>query len=754
MKALLLANLAVVLAAQPGFTQTLYRSSSAARNPASYVIVPQARHFAAPAAGAVQVSEVNVRVEIVEQVATTTMDISLTNRGGSRLEAQLVVPVPDKAALRGFTFQGNAPEATAELLTKEEARRTYDRIVARTRDPALLEFVGCNLIQSSVFPVNARSGQKVRVIYEHLLTADGDRVDYLLPRTESIDYCVPWKISVKIKSKTPIGTVYSPSHRLDTTRLGDNSVTARLAEDAEREPGPFRLSYLLQHNGVTASLLAYPDPKVGGGYFLLLACVPAKPPESRTGDPVKLQKREVILVLDRSGSMAGEKLEQVKTAALQVIEVLEDGEAFNIIVYNEAVESFAPEPVIKNAEIMRAARAYIRSILVRGGTNLHDALVEALRMKPHKGFLPIVLFLTDGLPTIGQTSEKAIREVAAKGNPYERRVFTFGVGVDVNTPLLDKIALDTRATATFVLPKEDVEVKIGQVFKRLGGPVLAGPKLRVLDSDGDVAPGRVRDLSPETLPDLFDGDQFVLLGQYIGDQPLQFALTGDYFGKERTFKFRFTLDKASTRNGFVPRLWASRKIATLTDAIRDLGADSGLGDHITAANNPKVKELVDEIVRLSKEFGILTEYTAFLAREGTDLNRPAEILAEAARNFEMRAIGTRSGYGSVNQELNNGWMRSQSYLNTGNKFYDANLNQVQVGNVQQINDRAYFQRNGKWVDSALIGRETAAPDEVIEPGTARYRQLVDQLAAEGRQGAVALEGEKLMRFESKTVLVK
>ena len=149
---------------------------------------------------------------------------------------------------------------------------------------------------------------------------------------------------------------------LETTRASETQIAARLAADATTEPGPFRLSYLLERDGITASLLAYPDPKIGGGYFLLLAGAPAKAPANKS------IKREVILVLDRSGSMAGEKLEQVRTAALQVLEGLEDGEAFNIIIYSESVESFATEPVIMSAETMRAARAYLKGIRVRGGS--------------------------------------------------------------------------------------------------------------------------------------------------------------------------------------------------------------------------------------------------------------------------------------------------------------------------------------------------------------------------------------------------
>jgi Ca-activated chloride channel family protein len=754
MRILIAARLLAVLAlftesARAQFTYPPDRHLSA-RPLSAHILVPQARPWTAShPGGTVQISEINLGVEIVEQVAITTMDISLTNATGARLETEMIVPVPDKAVLRGFTFQGAGSEPKAEILVRDEARRIYDSIVAQTRDPALLEFIGYNLIRSSVFPVEPNRGQKVRLIYEHVLTSDGDRVDYTLPRTESIDYRVPWKISVRIASKRPISTIYSPSHKLETARLSENRVTARVSHDATAEPGPFRLSYLLQRDGISASLLAYPDPKVGGGYFLLLAGVPPRSADT----PVRM-KREVILVLDRSGSMAGEKLEQVRAAAWQVLEGLEDGEAFNIIVYHESVESFAPAPVIKSGETMKAARAYIGGLRVRGGTNIHDALVEALRMRPTRDCIPIVLFLTDGLPTVGQTSEKAIREVAAKANPHERRIFTFGVGVDVNTPLLDRIAIDTRAASTYVLPKEDVEVKVGQVFKRLAGPVLASPKLQPVDEAGQPEFGRTRDLMPAKLPDLFEGDQLVLLGHYAGDKPLTFVLNGNYLGQTRSFQFRFDLEKATTKNAFVPRLWASRRIATLTDAIRDLGADGTAGATPAAASDPRLRELVDAIVQLSKEFGILTEYTAFLAREGTDLSQPAFVAAEAFRNFNDRAVNIRSGYASINQSFNNIEQRGQQCLNVRNSYLDSNLNRVEVSAVQQVNDRAFYKRGNRWVDSALVDAPAAAPRRVVEFGSEEFRRLASRLAEQGRQGCVALKGEILMQVDGETVLVR
>ena len=729
---------------------------------ASNVIIPQARAYSfsrssvvrveRPRRPAIEITGVTVGVVIVEQAATTTMDINLKNPGGSRQEAELVVPVPEGAVVRAFTFQGAGKEPSAKLLPKDVARKTYDSIVAKIRDPALLEFVGYNLIRSSVFPVPPRGTQKVRLTYENLLAADGNRVDYDLPRSESLDYKVPWKVSVRVKSKTRVATVYSPSHKIETRRVGKSIVSARIAADATTEPGPFKLSYLLEREGVTASLMAYPDPKIGGGYFLLLAGLPSAPTKK---DGAPAIKREVTLVLDRSGSMNGEKIEQAREAALQVLAALAEGEAFNIIAYSTQVDSFAGAPVVKSAETIQAARAYLKSMRAGGGTNIHDALLEALRQKPTKGMLPVVLFLTDGLPTVGQTSEVAIRNVATKDNPHERRIFSFGVGLDVNTPLLDKIALDTRATSTYVLPKEDVEVKVEGAFKRLAGPVLASPSYRLVGPDGKPAPGRVNHVLPGRLPDLFEGDQLTVLGQYLGEKPLDFRVEGNYLGKKRTFKFTFALDKATTKNAFVPRLWASRKIAVLIDAIRDLGGHGNPATIATPATDPRLKELVDEIVRLSTEFGILTEYTAFLAREGTNLGDRDRVLLEANRNFIGRAMNTRFGLGSYNQSYNNDLQRRPFALNRNNAFYDEQMNRVVISSVQQISDRAFYRRGNRWVDSRIVQKEqTLKPKRTIEFGSEAFRKLAERLAKQGRQGCIALQGDILLVVEGEALLVK
>jgi Ca-activated chloride channel family protein len=720
---------------------------------ATHVLVPQARGFALDGRwDPIEVEGVNAEVLLLEGVATTTLEVLVRNHSDRQAEAVILLPVPDGAAVHSFLFEGSGAEPSARLLPREEARRLYREIVNRVLDPALLEFAGHNLIQTSVFPVPPRGTQRLRLTYEHLQEIDGPRYDYLLPRSESSGSRIPWRVTVRVTARSPIAGVYSPTHSLVTEKTDPKSWIVRIAGGSVTEPGPFRLSTLLERDGVSATLFAYPDPAIGGGYFLLMAGTPATLGQARA-----CIRREVILVIDRSGSMAGEKLDQARAAAMQVIEGLADGEAFNVVDYSTNVERFAPVPVIKSREAVLAARAYLNALRPNGGTNIHDALVEALRQPVAvPGYLPIVLFLTDGLPTVGRTAEGAISTVVEQGNPHQRRIFAFGVGADVNVPLLDRIADFTRASTSYVLPREDVEVKVAQVFERLYGPVLAGPELSVIGPDGAPRTDRIHDLAPPVLPDLFEGDPVILLGKYRDDEPLNLRLAGSFLGEQRVFGFHFNLDRATTRNAFVPRLWAGRRIAFLVDEIRQLGGGASLGaPGAGIAHDPRFRELADEILRLSTEFGVLSEYTSFLATEGTDLGQWNSLLTACSSNLEDRAWRTRSGAAAVNQGVNFNEGKLAAQLNYRNGHLDEKLARVEVNGVQQIQDRCFFKRGDEWVDGRLVQEQSSLVfDFEIHFASAEHFALIEELAASGQAGLLSLPGDIRLVHNHKTYLVR
>ena len=365
---------------------------------------------------------------------------------------------------------------------------------------------------------------------------------------------------------------------------------------------------------------------------------------------------------------------------------------------------------------------------------------------------------------LANTSEKAIRQLVEKHNIHERRVFTFGVGADVNVPLLERLAEASRAMPTFVLPDEDVELKVAQTFRRLYGPVLSDVNLLTRGTDGQTSTRLMRELMPAIMPDVFEGDQIIVLGQYTSDEPITFELAGNYLGAQRTFTFAFDFDKATTRNAFVPRLWASRRIAYLVDQIRQAGADqSGLsGVNAQLLSDPRTKELIDEIVRLSTEFGVLSEYTAFLAREGTNLNDWDALVLGCSGLIDTRAVQTRAGVAALNQGVNIIEAKKLGRVKYDNGYWDSKMQYVQINNVQQVNDKCFFNRGNDWIDASIITKnqnehntaDEINADRVIEFGSVEHLKIVYELAAQNRQGSISMPGDIYMEHNGETILIK
>jgi len=732
------------------------------------VLIPQ-RQIIRP--GVVTVQSVGVDVKITDRVATTSMAITLHNPTGSPREAQLILPVPTGSAIRSFGLDAISAEPNAVLLPKAEASRIYRQIVSKMVDPGLLEFIGTDLIRSSVFPVPAGEEATFRVVYEHVLEAESGRFEYALPRSQSLSASgVEWTIEMEIQTTRPIGLVYSPTHALDEQRV--TKKVSHIKVLGASEPGPFRVYFVLAgKGGAGITTILYPDASVGngqGGYFMLFLDAP------EAIDRPKID-REVTIVIDRSGSMRGEKIEQAKAAALQIIEALDDGERFNIVDYSDTIERFSKSAAVKNSETVAAVRDYINSIKAVGGTNIHDALLEAVRPEPSEGMLPIILFLTDGLPTVGPTSETVIRDAIRKANTHHRRIFTFGVGFDVNAPLLTALAQQSRAAPAFVAPGEDVEVQVGQVFAKLSGPVLALPELRPVSATLAIGPSPIRELMPQQLPDVFAGEQLIVLGQYTNNDDLTLAVVGMSGDSERRFTTQIKPNQASHANSFVARLWAQRKIATLIDAIRQAGADGQLSE-----DDPKFKELVDEVVALSQQYGILTEYTSFLAVEdaykknlandgflqyrlGQEAVRDRSGRLGVAREQSNQARQTAArpaGKGSIDLFIDPAAPSAspggsiQTIAGVDFEVDDASVSIAQ--SVQNVAGRAFYLRGDRWVEADLLDQADEEPDREIAYGTDAYDKFIDELIEADLIALLGLntDHDLYLTFNNERVLVR
>ncbi len=751
--ALVFASLATSVVTRPALAQSLATPGpgTPAAPPARSAWAPPPRVFvpqigrAAGTTCALAITGVRADIEIVDQIATTVFEIDFVSHSRSSQEATLLIPVPGNATVTGFTFEGKSAEPTARVLRREDARREYDAIVARERDPALLEWAGWNLLRTSVFPVPAGGTQRVRVSWEELLEGRGDRLDYVLPRSDLAQNGPAWQVRISVRSATTLAAVYSPTHELRTTARTDRSANLVATDKGAAATGALRLA-VVRAASPSATVLTYPDPASGGGWFLMLAAAPP------TNDANALP-RDLVIVLDRSGSMSGAPLEQAKAAAARIVAGMRDGERVNVIDFSNGISRFANAPVVLAASSRGAINDYIAQLRPAGGTNIHDALLEALRQPSAAGTVPLCLFVTDGLPTIGRTLERDIRELAQKRNATKRRIFTIGLGPDVNVPLLDRIADGSHALATYVVAGDDLTQRVAEVVERLGPPVIAEPALLVEANDGSSAPGRVADLQPGTLPDLFGGSTLIVLGQYRGEAPFRLAVAGVAADGKRRLQVDVDPKLASAANAFVLRLWASRRSAQLVDAVRQLGADAP-NQPLPIDRDPRLKELVTEIVRPSTTWGILTEYTSMLALEGSRFNDWHALESACADTLNGRAVAQRSGAEAVSQGIN--WNRQKIESNlAGTKGYvDSTLAQVETQNLAQCGTANLWRSGNRWTDAQLAGQTAPQIDEEVCFGSERHRQLVWELVEEQRQSAVALAGEVLLRHRGKNILVR
>lgn len=724
-----------------------------------HLLVPQRARHAQPGC-VVKGVEVNARID--GSIATTTMVITVTNTTNSRSEARLVLPVANGASIHTFGIDGIGEEPTAELLPREEATRRYREIVSRMVDPGLLEFVGTDLIQTSVFPVEPGADRVVTLVYQHAMPSHAGRVEYVLPRSSAVTGTgAPWSVSVEVTGEGGLGPVFSPSHPVITKTLGRNSV--RVTVPTLQEPGAFRLYAVTGSEGGGATCLMYPESD-GKGYFLFIGDAP----EPADTEPML---RELTIVIDRSGSMNGRKIEQAKESARQIIAGLRDGERLQIISYAGDVMKASKDPIVISDASRKEALAWVDGIQARGSTNLHDALIEALRPDLAEGHLGMVLFLTDGLPTDGVTGEAAIRSSALDTNTHDRRVFTFGVGTDVNAPLLDGVAADTRAESTFVLPNEDVELKIAQVFDKLDGPVMIAPSFTTHAPDGTPLPRTVNPaltfVHPDALGDLFRGSRVMLVGRYDHAGPMLLRVSTED-PDAPTLEAVLDPKEASTRHGAIPRLWAQKRIDALLSKIRIDTADGSEPD----------TELVDEVVRLSLEHGIMTEYTAFLAAEDMSLADAAAERDEAgrlgvayvrARESVAQQGQTRAGAAGVAQSVNrgnvaaremapaakmlDGQLQSDTAVKS-NMWFGQDMRIQTVNTVQRDQRGTLYRKESRWVDARLGEQAEAAPDETVEFGTDAYWALVDDLTGQHRQWMLANRGEVYLVNHGRRVLVK
>jgi Ca-activated chloride channel family protein len=533
----------------------------------------------------------HVKVSIVGQIATTSVDQEFYNPNPQRLEGTYVFPIPKGAQIDKFTMDINGKQVEAELLPADKARAIYEDIVRKLRDPALLEYAGRDVFKVRVFPIEPNSKKRITLTYSQVLPSESGLISYVYPLNTEKFSARPIKdvsVKVELQSKRPLKTIYSPTHSVEIKRDGSSRATIVYEAADVRPDRDFALYFAPDADEIGLNLMTC---KAGDedGYFLLLASPGVDAKEKQ------IISKDVAFVLDTSGSMAGPKLEQARRALQFCIENLNDGDRFEVIRFSTEVEPVFNDLVSASKENRDRAEDFVKKVKAIGGTAIDAALQKALSLRPGSEQRPfVVVFLTDGQPTVGATDESEIVSRVKNGNAGRTRVFCFGIGTDVNTHLLDRIAEETRAANQYVLPEEDLEVKVSNFFSKIKEPVLANP---TLNFTGDV---RVSKLYPAPLPDLFKGEQLIVVGRYSGRGESAVTIEGTVNGETKKFVQDVKFLGDATGSEFIPRLWATRRVGYLLDEIRLRGENA---------------ELRDEVIELARKYGIVTPYTAYLISE-------------------------------------------------------------------------------------------------------------------------------------------
>lgn len=629
----------------------------------------------------------HVTVEIRDQLAKTHIDEVFVNTYPRDIEGTFLFPLPEGAAISEFAMFIGEERVEGRILDSREARTIYEDIVRRLRDPALLEYIGQNAFQARVFPIPARGEKRIQLTYSEVLKGESGLVRYLYPlNTErfSLQPLEDVAVSVRVESRVPIAGIYSPSHRVSIRREGPHTATLGYEEKNVKPDKDFIAYYSVSSDDVGLSFLDCPDPQ--GGYFLLLAA--PRYVEARE----KVMNKNLVFVLDSSGSMSGKKIQQAREAARFVIDHLDRDDRFSIIDFDDGVTLFSPELAAADPANRKKALEFIAGVEDSGGTNINEALIRALGLMPVGDRPNYVLFLTDGLPTVGITAIADILKNVAGANKADSRLVVFGVGYDVNTELLDRLSSANKGTSVYVDETEDLEVAVSGYYEKISSPLFSDIRL-------DFQGMEVSEMYPAALPDLFRSSQLVVIGRYRGNGPVSVKLSGKVGRETKTF---ILPDQRLNRENplpFLPRLWATRRVGYLLEEIRLHGES---------------KELADEIRNLGLKFGIVTPYTSFLVTE-----REREVIAAAAPAAE-EALTARKKTGAGAVKL----------AQVTQQFKDKDQASEAVSEkIIYKEDKVFYLRDGFWVDS-LYSEEKAV--EEIRFNSEAYFDLISRVPRIGR----------------------
>jgi len=705
-----------------------------------------------PGPGVIQRTSSQVRVELGDRVLRYQVTETFRNRGGMIGEADYIFPMPAGAAFEALELEIDGELVAGETMPADQARRIYEDIVRRQRDPALVEYMGRGMLRTRVFPIQPGEEKRVVVRFQTVAEREGSalRVDYLrgtgpraqpfpIPRPMPVPLPAPMPRGVEgdqarqdrvapqtgesgniftlaYASRNEYGRPYSPTHELRVSDRGNRREVTALGDGSQ-------VTILIPlRRAESASVAMLPHaPGREDGFALITVTPPAIAARSTP--------RDITFVVDVSGSMRGQKMEQARAAGRQLLASLGAQDRFRIVDFSTDVRTFAGGFLPATRRNVENAQRYLDDLRPEGSTNISGALEEALSVSADDEHMPVIFFVTDGEPTVGERNVDGIAALAARLRG-RARVFTFGVGADVNSALMEQLAIDGRGTAQFVRPDESVERAVSLVATRITSPVVTDVRVR---ADGV----RLTKLHPSLPTDLFAGQDLVLFARYTGDGDARIVVEGRTANGPVTWTERVRFPERERGNAFVARLWAAQRTGWLSAERRRHGPS---------------RELDDELRELGTRYGIPTELSSYLVLEPgmqvAGLRRGARADTAAVtitRGRDVANAAPRAGMPAPERPLALEQVVATSAAATANarevrfeaaktaaaqravttlSAADASMSDLKDAAVRRIGTRTFALANGSWTDTRY---STTLRTVRVKPYSAAYFALLDRV---------------------------
>jgi len=534
----------------------------------------------------IQVNSLHIDGRIINGYAVTEVTQNFTNSGTSSGEVEFRFGIPERAFLSNLTVTVNGKTFYGQSMRKAAAQETYDSAVSSGKTAGMVS----NSPSSNVFAtsLNVAGGQtaEVSLRYEEFIPRTRGEYIYSIP-TSASSYPLgtgDFQIRVEIHSPTDFQSFDVPSHpATDINILSDSSRIAYYHPQTPDVSRDFEIFWTQSPLPQEGSLLTHVTED-GQGYFFHVF---APDMADLGGSPMA---KDIIFVLDKSGSMSGTKIQQLKDSFSSIVDDLRSEDRFNVVFFDDSIDKYSNEIIPVSGSTRNDAKTYIDRISADGSTNINDALITALEMFPDSsGTVPIIVFLTDGQPTAGETWTDNIRSNVMAANSQSVAIFSLAFGNDCDFPFLEALSLENFATAQRVDANTDASVQFQNFYETVSTPLLKNINFGY---DADVS-----QVYPSHADQLFEGSEIAVVGRFNASRTdMGTTITARSEKGDETFEKVFPV-KDTDKNDFIPRMWAYKRINNLLNQIKVEGES---------------QTLIDEIVDLAMDNNFVTPYTAMV----------------------------------------------------------------------------------------------------------------------------------------------